>query len=213
MNISNEIISLEEAKTALKCMRLCSLNEVEALESVDSLVGRIRKISTAKLLEEIIENRLSETQRRFIKEYWYNQKNTAQIARETGVSQANVYRTLARANETIKELLTPLVIYYNDLADVQLVPLYIDKAFEISAAKNSKDFALCARLKNIRLSNSVTLEDLAQVMCITVKEIKDIEDGIKAPTVEVLQKYSKFFGIEIDVKFINGKGRYEWREA
>ncbi len=213
MNISNEVISVEEAKAALRCMRLCNFDEVEALESVDNLVGRIRKITTAKLIDNIIETRLSEPQQNVIREYWFNEKNTAQIARECGVSQANVYRTLARANETIRELLTPLVMYYNDLTDVKIVPLFVDDALKVYSAKKKRGNCLSAQLKNLRVSNSVTPEDLARAMCITVKALTEIESGKKEPTVEILEKYSKFFGIEIDVKFINGKGRYEWKEA
>ena len=54
-SISDEVISIEEARAALRCMRLCSFDEEEALESIDRLVGRIRKVGTAKLVEEIIE--------------------------------------------------------------------------------------------------------------------------------------------------------------
>ena len=75
-DISNEVISLEEARAALKCMRLCSFDENEALESIDSLVSRIRKVGTARLVEEIIENRLSDTQRRFMKEYWFPENDS-----------------------------------------------------------------------------------------------------------------------------------------
>ncbi len=213
MNISNEVISVEEARAALKCMRVCKLDEVEALECVDALVGRIRKVSTAKLVEDIIENRLSETQRKFVKEYWYNRKNTSQIARESGVSQANVHRTITRASEVVKELLTPLVTYYNDLPDVSLVPLYFDAARDICSARNNKAETLSAQLKNLRVSNSVALADLARAMNVTPKTLEDIESGIRVPTVEVLEKYSKIFAVQIDVKFINGKGRYEWKEA
>ncbi len=213
MNISDEVISVEEARAALRCMRLCNLDEVEALECVESLVERIRKVSTAKLLENIIETSLSETQRKFIKEYWYSRKSTSQIARESGVSQANVHRTLTRAYEVIKELMTPLVAYYNDLPDVSLVPIYFDEVKKVCTARNSEAETLAEKLKNLRISNSISLEDLSRALNVTVKTLGDIESGKKEPTVENLEKYSKIFAIRIDVKFVNGKGRYEWKRA
>ena len=88
--ISDEVISVEEAMAALRCMRLGGFNESEALESIDSLVERIRKLGTAKLVDDIIETDLSENQRIFVQEYWFSGKSTAQIARERGMSQANV---------------------------------------------------------------------------------------------------------------------------
>ncbi len=211
-DISNEVVSVEEARAALKCMRLCSFDEEEALESVESLIHRIRKVGTARFVEEIIENRLSDTQRRFMKEYWYEGKNTAQIARENNVSQANVYRTISRANETVKELITPLVMYHADLTEIKLQPLHIQELMEISSAAKRKDGNLAEKLKNLRVSNAVTPEQLAQAVCITVNDIKNIENGRKEVTVDILKRYSKVFNIEIDLKLIKGKGRYEWKE-
>lgn len=212
-SISDEVISIEEARAALRCMRLCSFDKEEALESIDSLVYRIRKVGTAKLVEEIIEKRLSETQRCFVKEYWYFNKNTAQIARESGVSQANVYRTITRANETIKELITPLVKYHKDLVSAEITPLYLGEIMEIASAFKKNETQLAGQLKNIRLSKAVTPEQAAQAVCITVNELEKIENGRKMPSAEILERYSKVFNVEINLKFINGKGRYEWKEA
>ena len=212
-SISDEVISIEEARAALRCMRLCSFDEEEALESIDSLVCRIRKVGTAKLVEEIIEKRLTETQRHFVKEYWYLNKNTTQIARENGVSQANVYRTITRANETIKELITPLVMYHKDLATAEITPIYFDEIMRITSALKKDEIQLAGQLKNIRLSKAVTPEQAAQAVCITVNELEKIENGRKMPSAEILERYSKAFNVEINLKFINGKGRYEWKEA
>lgn len=212
-NISDEVISVEEARAALRCMRLCSFDETEALESVESLVHRIRKVGTARLVEEIIEKKLSETQKHFIKEFWFNEKNTAQIARENGVSQANVYRTISRANETIKEFITPLVMYHNDLVITEIEPLCFNEIMNITSASERKGISLSEQLKVIRLSNAVTSEQLAKAVCITVGELEKIENGKKLPSLEVLERYSRIFNVEINLKFINGKGRYEWKKA
>lgn len=212
-NISDEVISVEEARAALRCMRLCSFDETEALESVESLVHRIRKVGTARLVEEIIEKKLSETQKHFVKEFWFNEKNTAQIARENGVSQANVYRTISRANETIKEFITPLVMYHNDLVITEIEPLYFSEIMNITSASERKGISLSEQLKVIRLSNAVTSEQLAKAVCITVGELEKIENGKKLPSLEILERYSRIFNVEINLKFINGKGRYEWKKA
>ncbi|MEE1504356.1 MAG: hypothetical protein UGF89_08965, partial [Acutalibacteraceae bacterium] len=166
-NISDEVVSVEEARAALRCMRLCSFDEGEALESVESLIHRIRRVGTAKLVEEVIENRLSDTQRKFIKEYWYENKNTAQIARDNGVSQANVYRTITRANEAIKNFIMPLVMYHSDLTDIKVQPLYFEEIMKISSAMKQKGGDVSDQLRNLRLSNGVKPEQLAKAVCIT----------------------------------------------
>ena len=212
-NISDEVLSLEEAKAALRCMRLCSFDEEEALETLDSFVHRIRKVGTAKLVEEIVENHLSSTQKKFFTEYWYNNKNTVQIAQENGVSQANVHRTVSRANETIRVMLTPLIMYQRDLPEINMLPLYTEDVIRISSAMQKSDGNLNDLLKALRISNAVTPEAMARAVCITAKELEAIECGKKDPTVAILAKYSEIFGVEIEMKIINGKGRYEWRKA
>ena len=212
-NISDEVLSLEEAKAALRCMRLCSFDEEEALESIDSFVHRIRKVGMAKLIEIIVEKHLSSTQKLFFKEYWYNNKNTVQIARENGVSQANVYRAVSRANETVKAMLTPLMMYQRDLSEINMLPLYAEDTIKISSALKRENRELNDLLKSIRVANAVTPEDMARAVCITVKELEAFESGKKEPPVTILSRYSEIFGIEIEMKIYNGKGRYEWRRV
>lgn len=211
-NISDEVISVEEAKAALRCMRLGGFDENEALESIDSLVERIRKIGTAKLVDDIIETRLSENQRIFVQEYWFSGKSTAQIARERGVSQANVYRTVTRANETIAELLRPLVMYQRDLPDVQVAPLFLEQIMGICSARRNKGENIGTQLKNIRMSNAVTPEQAAKAMCITVKKLESIENSKAEPTLELLERYSAVFGVRFNFEIVNGRRKYEWKK-
>lgn len=211
-SISDKVISVEEAKAALRCMRLCGFDETEALESIDSLVERIRKIGMSELVDDIIETRLSETQRIFVQEYWFSGKSTAQIARERGVSQANVYRTISRASETITELLTPLVRYYRDLPDVQVAPLFLEEIMGICSARRNKGENIGAQLKSIRMSNAVTPEQTARAMCITVKKLESIENGKAEPTLELLERYSAVFGVHFNFEIVNGRRKYEWKK-
>ena len=212
-NISEQVISVEEAEAALRCMRLSGLDEYEALESVEGLVERIRKISTAKLVEDIIETRLTENQRIFVQEYWFSGKNTAQIARERGLSQASVYRTIERANDTIKELLQPLIMYQRDLPDVQVAPLFLGEIMGICSSGASKEGDLGSQLKSIRQSAAVTPEQAAEAMCITVRQLKNIEDGKAEPSLELVQRISAVFGIRFNLEFVNGRRKYEWKKA
>lgn len=209
----DSVISVEEAKAALRCMRLCNLDEYEALETVDSFVERVRKIGMADIISNIIRTELTENQRVIVQEFWFSGKNTSQIARELGVSQANVYRTLKRANDSIKELLTPLVMYFSDLPTVQVAPIIFDDIMKISSAKSSKSETLPEVLMNIRLSKAVSPECAAQAMHITVRELEKIEKGQVEPTIGFLQRFSRAFNVELDMSIVKGKERYRWKEV
>ena len=194
-------------------MRLSDLSEEESLESLDLFIQRLRKVTTANLVSDIIENELTETQRDFIREFWYHGKTTSQIAREHGVSQAHAYRTVERANKRIKELMTALIKYQQDLTDVTLSPLNLKELTMISAARNSNTEELCAALKNLRISNAVPAEELADALNISVSELKKTETGQKLPSLTVLLKYSAIFGTEITITIINGRSICKCKKA
>ncbi|MBP9989632.1 MAG: helix-turn-helix transcriptional regulator, partial [Ruminococcus sp.] len=207
--ISNCIISLEEAETALRCMRLSGLNESEALESLDELAIRIRMLTDAKIVQNIIENNLSPSQTEIMKRYWYNNENTAQIGREMSLSQANVYRTLTRANDTVKMLMTPLVQYHNDLPETNIIPLYISEVTDIAAAQKRQSATFGSALRDLRVSYAITPEHLARNLKISQTELLDIESGKKLPAYITASRYTALFNAKIKMEFYNGRGAYE----
>lgn len=207
-NISEKIISVEEAKTALRCMRLGGLFEGDALESLDEFVFRLRDVTTSKLVERIIERELTPIQSRVLKLYLYDGLNSAQIGRLLGVSQANAYQTVTRANETIIRLMTPLIEYQNDISDAELVPINVGKLLEICAARNGNSESFCARLRDLRVAYAISEQRMAANLKISDRELKEIESGRKMPSFTTTMRYSALFGIEIEMKFINGRGVY-----
>ena len=210
--MSEKMISLGEAKTALRCMRLSNLSEEEALDCIDETAECVRKVTMSKLVEDIIEENLSDLQREYIKEYWYEQKNTAQIARECGVSQASVYRTIERANEIIKDLMSPVVRYAEDNIEADVIAV-TQEAMEICMARKSMTKSFCEALRNIRVGYAIKPETLARALKISVRELEEIESGRRVPSIVTAMRYSAIFEMEIKMTFVNGKGVYEWEKV
>lgn len=210
--MNERMISVDEARTALRCMRLSALSEDEALETLDEVVDRVRKVTLSKLVESIIEEKLSGIQQDYIKKYWYEQKSTAQIARESGVSQAGVYRMIERANVIIKELMTPVIRYTEAVSDVDVVPL-TEEALEICSARKRMTESFCEELRNLRVGVAITPEALARALKISTKELEEIESGRRVPSIVTAMRYSAIFEMEIRMTFVNGRGIYEWKKA
>lgn len=206
------MFSTEEARQALKCMRLGGFSEEEALETIDEAVDRVRNITMSKLVEQIIEEKLSDVQRKYMKMYWYEQKNTAQIAREDGVSQASVYKTIERANEIIKELMTPVVMYVQDVRNADVLPV-VQETLEIISARKSMTSSFCEALRNFRIENAIQPLVLAGALKISEKELEEIESGRRVPSIVTAMRYSVVFGMEIKMTFVNGRGYYEWEKV
>lgn len=211
-NISEMLISVEEAKTALRCMRLSGLSEGEALETLDELAFRLRDVTTSRLVEDIIENSLSEVQRETIKLYLYEGLNTIQIGERLGVSQASAYNALLRANNAIAKLMTPLIKYQNDICSAEIVPLRMKGLLEICVGRNGNATEFCQQLRNLRLSNAVSDEKLATVLRISRRELSEIENGKKLPSLLTATRYSALFNIEIEMNLKNGKGVYNCKK-
>lgn len=212
-DFSEKLISMEEARAALKAMRLGGLNEDEALECIDEVAERVRKVTCVTLVEDIIESKLSAVQRDYIKKFWYEQKNTAQIAREYGVTQAGVYRTIERANEIIKDLMSSVLSYQNNLKLSEVKPLAIEGIMEVSSASKSFTASFCEALRNQRVSRAIAPETLARALKISRKELEDIENGYQIPSAVTVMRYTALFEMEIKMTFINGRGSYEWQKA
>lgn len=210
--MNERMLTFEEAKTALRCMRLGGLSEDEALDTIEEVADRVRKVSISKLVESIIEEKLSDIQRDYIKKYWYEQKSTAQIARECGVSQASVYKTIERAHIIIKELMTPVMKYAENVLDADVITL-TEEAMEICSARKALTDSFCESLRNIRIANAVSPEALARALKISIRELEEIESGRRVPSIITAMRYSTIFGMEITMTFVNGRGIYEWEKA
>ncbi|MBQ7548532.1 MAG: transcriptional regulator [Clostridia bacterium] len=207
------MISLDEARTALRCMRLSGLSEEEELEDIDDFTQRLRNVTAAGLVGYIIENRLSDTQRLFLKERWFSRKNTAQIAREHGVSQPNVYQTIARAENTVRDYMTPVIMYSRNILDPSIVPINYALLKRIRCAGEPFGGSMCEIIRDIRLSNAVGEEQFCTAVGISRKELEVIEKGKKMPTIPALLACSAVFGAEIRIKLTEGKGDYKWKKA
>lgn len=210
-NISNKVISIEEARAALRNMRLSGLSETEALETVDELALRIRTLTDAKLVEHLIETELPENQANIIRHYWYLGQNTMQIAREFDTSQSHIYRTLTRANNTIKKLMSPVIQYHNDIISAEIVPLHFCDVMDTLSAQKQRTESFHGALRNLRVSYAITPEQLARNLKISLKELADIESGRKIPTTVTASRYTALFDATITMDFHNGRGNYECR--
>lgn len=65
----------------------------------------LSRTEQTKRLRRILEEELTELQRRTLTAYYFQRKTIPQIARERGVSNSTVSRTLRRAEEQVKRFL------------------------------------------------------------------------------------------------------------
>ena len=211
-SISDNLISVEEARLALKCMQKCSLSADEALETVDEYIERIRAVSMASLTDYIIENRLTPVQRAAIKCYWFDTQSAEECAEEFGISPRAVYGAKTKAMQVIKEYLEPLVMYFTNLDSQALTPIFAAQALRMLKAQKSVGEKISKTLENIRVSHSLSSEKCALALGISEDELIKTEQGKRAPSIADIKKYSSIFNIKITMDFEKGDASLIWEK-
>ena len=206
------MISIEEANFALRCMREHNFTPQEAMDSIEAVVNRARNIDMARLVNHIIDTRLSAVQRSVVRRCCLEGVSVSQCAGELGLSLRAVYSARARGLEIIEEYLEPLVMYFRNLPGRESVPLFAANSLRILACRNQRQGEVNSILKNIRTAYGVSTQDVAKTSGVREKDILSAEKGSRPVSVDEIENYSRIFGVNITLEFQNGKVTAIWKE-
>ncbi len=181
------------AAQKLCCGRCCTACEVPA-----EYAWRKRDVDMSFLLEQAIENELTESEKNTIKDRWYNSLSVAEIASNRGVSTSAVSVTLKRAQEKLYHALNYAVKYQRGITDETVVPLFIERARVIASARHSSGESIAQRLKNLRLSRNLSRASLAKATSVSSGRIEAIESDKTDPDISELVVLCEFFGVTAD---------------
>ncbi len=209
-SITDNLISLEEANYALNSMKKYLFTPREAIESLDDYVNRVRNINMAWLTNHIIETKLSTVQRQIIRKFFFESKSAAECARETGMSLRGVYSARAKGMEIIGDYLEPVLMYFRNLPEKEIMPLFSVEWLKTLKAQNSAGGEICEVLKNLRLADCVDTLNLAKALGTDEKSILSGEKNKRDFTIKEIEKYSLLFGVKITVEFNKGKVNATW---
>ncbi len=210
--ITDNSILLTEAEFALKEMKKCGYEADESLETIDSYVNRIRTVSVSRLVNYVIENKLTEIQKCCLKDYWFNDITPAETAQNLSVSVRTVYSSRAKAQNILKEYLEPVIMYLRSLPSADIMPAVIDESRRILKAKSAQGQNFESALKDIRLTFGAETALAAAALGIEEKELIKKEESNSQPTLAELAAYSKAFKTKITLEFNNGNGEIKWKK-
>ncbi len=194
IDVREHFPSREEIRTAqLACCGRCCTQ----CESPAEYAWRKRDVDMAILLEKAIENELTETERRTIKDHWFNNEGVTEIAEKRGVNPSAVNRTLSRAQEKLERVLSYTVCYQRMQSNENIVPIVLGRAKVIAAARNAVGGTTGDRITRLRQSQNLTREILAPALDVSVKRLAQLESDV-VPTGEELAALSVFFNVTAD---------------
>lgn len=209
-SISENLISIQEARAALRCIQRHGFSVEEGLETIDDFVNRVRTINLAWLLNYLIEKRLSPFQRDVIRLCCFEDISAAATAKKLEVSVRTVYAAINKSKEILKGYLEPVIMYITNLDSTELVPIFVDEALKINRAQKASGATAAQALKNARASLALDLGQCAKALNISEKDLISIEKALKSPSLKELERYSEVLGIKFRIEIEKGKGDLKW---
>lgn len=185
-----------------------SLWQGKQQETVDEYLMRKRKIELNCLVREVIEKELSDTDKLIVRLHWYESKTINQVAEAIGINRSNITRRLEKINDIIYDKLKYALQYRygkDYSASVQVIIKNKDALCIIPDQKNT----VASRIKNLRLTQSMSIEDTSDMTGISKKHLCDIESGTAQATAEDIRRIATAFKTSGDY-IIFGKRKGEF---
>ena len=166
-------------------------------ETVDEYVMRKRKIELNCLVNEVIENELTQDEQTIVQLYWYESKTLCEIGAIMGVSHTSISRKLSKINDIIYDKLK-YAIQYRYGKDYSRAVKVIIKNKDGLYLFHGKADSPALRIKNLRLGQGLTLTDTAEMTGISASKLEGIEKGEREILISDVMRIATAFRISCD---------------
>ena len=165
-------------------------------EEIDEYIIRQRKCELNDLVNKVIDNELSPSDRLMLKLHWYQGYSKSEIARRLCIEPSTVSRRLEKITDIIYDKLKYALEYRYGSA-------YLSKAKLIIKNKNaffsySEPESLSARIRQMRMKQGFELRDVSKMTGITEKALKETEEKGRELTAGEIRRLSLFYGTTAD---------------
>ncbi len=178
-------------------------------ETVDEYMMRKRKIELNCLVREVIENELGDTDQLIVRLHWYENKTINQVAEIIGIDRSNISRRLDKINNTIYDKLK-YALQYRYGKDYSASVRVIIKNKDALHIIHDFESTMPSRIKNLRLTQSLSLKDASDMTGISEKHLCNIENGTAQATAEDVRLIATAFKTSGDyIIFGKRKGAFD----
>ena len=168
----------------------------EINEKVDEYTLRKRKDELYALVRKVIKNELSPAEQKLIQLHWYEGKSLTEVAKLMGLDKSTVSRKEKKINNIIYDKLKYAMEYRYGKSFSENARLIIKSRSPACCPCDGK--SISQRLHNLRLRQSLSLNDVACVSGITEKRISHLEKEGNSATADELSRLAKLFGTTSD---------------
>lgn len=172
--------------------------ELSQNESPIEFIQRKRKVDLVYLLNDVIDNELSDLEKQIVNLYYFNSKTATQIASVISLNKSTVTRKLNSINKKIYDFLKYAVMYKYDLETEDVIPLALRETATLSAVKSSSPNYIGGRIFKLRTLADIDFYTLSNCTGIDEDRLKTLEKSnseIKTCEAVII---ASFFNVSID---------------
>ena len=170
----------------------------DPIESRSDYLSRKREVDMSVLLENVIENDLSDTQRRVLRKMVVEGVKPQVIAEELSVNLSTVYKIYNNAIEKIRTLLKYAVMYQQDCLGKELLPLDVKKSLCRIARKEYSGSSVAHRLRALMGCENISAQMVSEACGIEQTRLEAILTFKQKIGAEEAVVLSGFFNITTD---------------
>ena len=167
-------------------------------ETMAEYISRRRTVDLAALVRQAAEEELKEAEQQIFRMRYYENLSPLEISQRLHMHKSSVSHALANAEGRIRQRLKYVVQYQHDMLHVSALPLEVRKAIVVSAARYGCPTQAAQRLRQLRIGENLTVQDVAQTVGISVGRLIEIEDGQALPDCCELLRLAEFYGVCAD---------------
>ena len=167
-------------------------------ENRDSFVFRKRVLDLSHILDIIIRNELTQSERDIFIDSVLKEISQKEIAEKYNVTSSTVYRIRERAIKKAKHFLQYVFMYQRDCLNGNLTPLELKKIFTLSATRLSPQSSFSHRLRKLMAKENVSEGDISSCLDIRPADFNDLVSGQRLPNTTELLSLAAFFKTTTD---------------
>ncbi len=170
--------------------------QTKTYESVEDYILRQRKSELNELVNKVIKNELSSTQRMLLELHWYQNLSKSEIARRLSMEPSTVSRNLDKISDIIYEKLKYALEYRYGGGFSEKARLIIKNKDAFFSYQEPG--ILSERVRKLRREQFLTEKEVSELTGIPEKRLKEIENADREMTVTEAKKLAIFYRTSAD---------------